>query len=368
MHIGLDARLTYYTGGGISQYIRQLASRLPGLDPENRYTVFHRRGQAETLSPDGTRADLFTPAHHPLERLTLSMELGLRGLDLLHSPDFIPPYYGGRRSLITVHDLTFIHYPEFLTPGSRRYYKSQIHSAVRRADHISADSYFTRDDLIRLLDVPSEKITVIHLACNADFRRMPEEQVGPVLARLGLAPGYILFVGTFEPRKNIPGLLRAYTRLRKIWQGAPPLVLAGRRGWLFEPVRALIDEPGLERHVRLLEELSGADLPALYNGASAFILPSHYEGFGIPLLEAMACGIPSLVANRASLPELAGEAALLLDPDDPDQMADQLHRALTDEALQQALRSRGLERVKQFGWEETAQKTVGLYKKVMEAR
>ncbi len=365
MHIGLDARLTYYTGGGISRYIRQLATRLPELDGENRYTIFHRRGHEETFSRPGSRAELWTPAHHRLEALTLSLELAPRRLDLLHSPDFIPPLYGARRQVITVHDLTFLLYPQFLTAESRRYYNRQIAWAVRRADHISADSAATRDDLIRLLGAPAEKISVIHLACDPDFRPLPPEQVTPVLNRLGLRPGYILFVGTFEPRKNIPGLLRACALLRAKTPDAPLLVLAGRRGWLFDSTLALIEELGLAAHVRLLEKIPGADLPALYNGAAAFVLPSHYEGFGIPLLEAMACGLPALIADRASLPELAGEAALRLEPDDPQQMAGQLYRALSDSALRQNLRQRGLERVRQFSWEKAARETAALYRRVL---
>ncbi len=366
MHIGLDARLTYYTGGGISRYIRQLASRLPALDPANRYTIFQRGGHAETLSPTGTRADLLTPAHHRLERLFLGVELAPRRLDLLHSPDFIPPMFGVRRRVITVHDLTFLLYPDFLTAESRRYYNAQIKGAVSRADHISADSAATRDDLIRHLDVRPEKITVIHLACGPEFRPLHEQQVSPVLERWALPRGYILFVGTFEPRKNVPGLLEAYARFRQRRPDAPPLTLAGRQGWLFESALTRIQELGLDDHVRLLMELPEADLPAVYNGAGLFVLPSHYEGFGVTLLEAMACGVPALAAGRASLPEIAGGAAVLVNPDDSEEMAEQLERVLTDTVLRQSLRERGLERASQFSWERCATQTATLYREVLE--
>jgi glycosyltransferase involved in cell wall biosynthesis len=175
----------------------------------------------------------------------------------------------------------------------------------------------------------------------------------------------LLFVGTFEPRKNVPGLLRAYAALRGRWPEAPDLVLAGRQGWLFDSVVGLIRELNLGRSVRFLAEVAETDLPALYRQAGAFALLSHYEGFGFTLLEAMGCGAPAVVANRASLPEIAGEAAILVEPDDADLAASALHRAMTDAAVRAQLRQRGLDRARQFTWERTAQATLDLYNRVL---
>lgn len=365
--IGLDVRLTYYTGGGIARYIRHLAADLPAADPEQDYTHFYRRGHRETFSTSARRVDCWTPAHHRLERVTLAIELAPHRLDLMHSPDFIPPAWGGRRCLITVHDLTFVRYPEFLTRDSRRYYNDQIAWAVRRADAIAADSQATQNDLVDLLGVPPDKVTVIHLGVEAAFApETPEGAVGP--AESGLSPGYLLFVGTFEPRKNVPGLLRAYARLREARPDAPPLVLAGRRGWLFDSVAGLIHDLHLEGCVRFLTEVPEGNLPALYRAASAFVLPSHYEGFGFTLLEAMASGTPSVIADRASLPEIAGEAALRVDPGDVDAIAHALEHVLEDSALRADLSAKGLARARQFTWQRTTTATLALYRSLLAGR
>lgn len=361
MKVGLDTRLTYYTQGGIARYIRALATHLPALDSGRTHVHFYRRGHAENFSPLARRQECWTPAHHVLEGFTLSAEIAPLRLDLLHSPDFIPPRWGYRRAVITVHDLAFWRYPQFLTAESRRYYNGQIEWAVRRAQAISADSHATKGDLVNLLDAPPEKVTVIHLGHDPHFRVLPDEMVTPVLARLGLAPGHILCVGTFEPRKNIPALVRAYAQLRD----APPLVLVGNKGWRFAETMKLIRELGLETRVHFFENLPAADLPAVYNGAGVFALPSHYEGFGFPVLEAMGCGAPCVIADRASLPEIAGDAALAVDPDDADALADALARALTDSVLRDSLRQKGLERVKLFTWEKTARETLALYNRVL---
>ncbi len=364
--LGLDARLTYYSAGGIAKYIRNLAAALPALAPERAHVHFYRRKQAETFSPAARRVDCWTPAHHRLERWALAAEILPHGLDLLHSPDFIPPAAGYRRSVITVHDLTFLRYPEFLTVEARRYYNSQIGWAVRRAAAIAADSQATKVDLMELLGVPGDKVTVIPLGLDPEFRPdAPEGADVATLGRLGLARGYVLFVGTFEPRKNVKGLLRAFAQWRSEVPEAPPLVLVGRAGWLFDETLAEITRLGLEAHVRRLEELPAADLPAVYRGAGVLVLPSHYEGFGFPVLEAMGCGTPVICSNRASLPEIAGDAAVMVDPDDERALADALGRVLGDTTLRAELAARGLVRAQLYTWERTARETLALYERVL---
>jgi glycosyltransferase involved in cell wall biosynthesis len=297
--------------------------------------------------------------------LALSAEVWPYRLDLLHSPDFIPPAGGYGRSVITVHDLTFLRYPEFLTVDSRRYYNDQVRWAVGRATAISSDSFATRDDLVNLLDVPPNKITVIHLGLELNYTATRTADDGPALQRLGLEPGYILFVGTFEPRKNVNGLLAAYALLRQRVADAPRLVLVGRHGWLFEDSLRRLRDLALEPHVTLLTELAETDLPAIYRGAGLFVLLSHYEGFGFTVLEAMGCGVPAVIANRASLPEIAGEAALTVEPDDAEAAANALYRVLSDSALRQGLIERGLKQAARFSWENTARATLALYRSVL---
>jgi glycosyltransferase involved in cell wall biosynthesis len=365
MRFGLDLRLTYYTRGGIARYARRLAEHLPALATRHTYLHFYRRGHDETYSAAARRIACRTPAHHRLETAALSIELLPHRLDLFHSPDFIPPRFGARRFVITVHDLAFLRYPDFLTAESRRYYNGQIAYAVRHAHAISADSRATQADLINLLDVPPEKITVIPLGLDAAFHPRPEAEFAATLARFNLPRGYMLFVGTFEPRKNVPALLRAFAQLRADWPEAPPLVLVGNTGWLFEDAMRLAHELRLDAHLRRLENVSEADLPALYCAAGVCVLPSHYEGFGFPVLEAMGCGTPVVYANTSSLPELAGEAGLPIEPDDVNALADALHRALTDSALRADLIRRGLDQAKTFTWENTARATLALYERVL---
>jgi len=365
MRIGLDARVTYYTRGGISAYARNLAAALPALDAPDDYIIFHARKARESLlQPEPTnarRADCWTPAHHRFERVAFGLELLPHRLDLLHSPDFIPPF-GTFKSIITVHDLTFLLYPQFLTADSRRYYNDQIRFAVRRADAILADSDATQADIIALLGVPPRKITTVHLAPDANFHPLPVDQVDAVLNRLNLPKNYLLFVGTLEPRKNIPGLIRAYTLLPP---DAPPLVIAGNKGWLFDDVHKIVRDRNLTSRVILLQDFSTADLPALYQGASVLILPSHYEGFGLPVLEAFACGAPVVISDRASLPEIAGDAAALCDPDDPASIAHAIGRVLDDSDFRKTLIARGRERVKDFSWEKCAKETLAVYQKTL---
>lgn len=360
MRLALDARLTYYARGGISDYIRHIAAELPALDPSNEYLILHSRKarQALAMPANARRLDCWTPSHHGFERAALAVELWPQRLDLLHSPDFIPPLGGHWRSIITIHDLTFLRYPGFLTSDSRRYYDGQIHAAVRRADAILADSSATRDDIVTLLGVPPELITVVHLAPDPAFTPVTSELVTTMRARHNLPREYILFVGTFEPRKNLDGLLTAYATL----PDAPPLVLAGRRGWLFDETQSLILKLHLSGRVRLLEEFPSPDLPALYSGAAVFVLPSHYEGFGLPVLEAMACGAPVIISDRASLPEIAGDHALRVDPGDPAGIAQAIETVLADSSFRSSLIARGFDQVKKFSWRKTAQETLAVYR------
>lgn len=363
MRTGIDARLLHYQAGGISQYTRQLVNALARLDADNAYAILQMRQHDEEITPalNFQRAPCWTPAHHPLERWSLSLEVALLGLDILHTTDFIPPAAGYRRGIITVHDLNFLYFPELLTPESRRYYADQIAWAVRRADRIIAVSEATRRDLIERLHVPERRIAVIYEAAAPAFKPLPPADVAAVLARYALAPGYLLFVGTLEPRKNLPVVLAAYARLRERRADAPPFVLAGRKGWLFQEIFATVARLDLARDVRFLDRPRREDFPALYGGAGALVLASRYEGFGLPVLEAMQCGTPVVASNRAALPEIIGDAGLLIDPDEPESIAAALERILYEDALRDDLRERGLARASRFSWTRTARETLNQY-------
>jgi glycosyltransferase involved in cell wall biosynthesis len=365
MQIGIDSRLPFYQLGGISQYILHLIPALAELDQENLYVIFHSRRDERCYLPAAQnfrRLNLWTPCHHRWERWALSMELIPHKLDLWHSPDFIPPGFGLKRRIITVHDLNFIYYPQFLTAESRRYYAGQIEWAVQTADHIVADSHATRHDLIERLQVPADKVTTIHLAANPIFEQTyPDDVVDKTLRQLNLPRGFILFVGTLEPRKNLPGLIKAYHQLRSETAVDVPLILVGGRGWIYDEVFATIEDLGLGLDVRHLSGIFDEQLAHLYTAAGMLVTPSFYEGFGLPALEAMHCGCPVIVSNRGSLPEVAGDAGILLDPDDINGWVGAMAQVLTDNSLRQKMVRRGRIQAQQFTWRKAAAETLRLY-------
>jgi glycosyltransferase involved in cell wall biosynthesis len=374
MRIGFDARLVYYQQAGIGQYIIHLVRGLAGLlkpgqqgqeeHPDELWVFRSRKAGPLALPIWVHQPKLWTPSHHRFESQALKAELSFRRLDLLHSPDFIPPFGGRFRSIITIHDLNFIHYPQFLTRDSARYY-GQIDRAVKRADHIVTDSDWTRHDVIDHLGVRAERVTTVHLAPGPVFRLITDRhEVQRAARRHGLPQDFLIFVGTLEPRKNVPTLLKAF---RQLWERglSVHLAIVGRKGWLYEKIFCTLTELGLADSVHFLEHVSDEDLARLYNAARCLVLPSYYEGFGLPPLEAMACGTPVVVSNRSSLPEVVGDAGLLIDPDRPEELSEALARLLEDSALSKSLRQRGLERASEFSWDRAAQETFAVYDKVL---
>jgi glycosyltransferase involved in cell wall biosynthesis len=359
--IGIDARLTYYRVGGISTYIRRFVQALETLDTHNRYTIFHSRKTSESLVTRFKHATLWTPSHHRLERLALSAELLPHRLDIFHSPDFIPPRWGAKKYIITVHDLTFMHYPQYITSDSKRYYNDQIKIATQQATHIFSDSESTKQDMMSLLNVPSEKITVHRLGVDERFTVLDRDYIHPMLEGLGLPFGYILHVGTWEPRKNLIGLLRAYQALLKIYKDAPPIVLVGKEGWLFKELKQEIDTLKLDKHLIWKNNITDEQLPFVYNGAITCITTSFYEGFGLPALEGMACGIVPIVSNRSSLPEISGEVGLLINPDDILSITQALHHLLTNSQWREKESQKAIERAKLFRWDECAKTILNVY-------
>jgi glycosyltransferase involved in cell wall biosynthesis len=260
--------------------------------------------------------------------------------------------------------LTFLHYPQHITAEGHRYYTDQIEAATLQADHILVDSHSTRKDLIDILNVPADKITVHMLGVDESFKPLPSESLENVRQQLGLPRDYLLFVGTFEPRKNIAGLLQAYRGLLSQMPDAPSLVLVGRRGWLFDETMAHIQEMQLDKHIIWCDNIDDRALPALYNMAHVLITPSFYEGFGLPALEAMACGTVPIVSNRSSLPEVVGDVGLLIDPDDPATITEAIHHALTDSSWRATMSQAGIVRAKTFTWENTARIALETYRAV----
>ena len=365
MHIGIDARLVYYTQAGIGEYTLRLTQTLAAMYGDDRFTLLQdRRDERALVSAANVQlARTRVPSHHRVEQLLLPWVADHLQVDVFHSPDFIPPLRARVPSVITIHDLAFLIYPHFVTREGARYY-GQIDRAVRRADQIIAVSESTRRDLIHMLGAPEEKITVIHEAADPQFQ--PEDRAAAlhhVKTQFNLPDDFILFVSTIEPRKNVGGLLRAYRRLRDDYKLKPALALVGAQGWLSDDVYKLVDTLNLKSACFFLGRVSNRDLLHLYNAARCLVHPAFYEGFGLTPLEAMACGTPVIVSNVSSLPEVIGDAALLVDPQHDEEITVALWRVLTDEALQKSLRAKGLLRAAQFSWRRAAEQTMAVYRK-----
>jgi len=362
MRIAIDARLTGYIQGGTSQYTQRLVQALASLRSGDDLILLEGRRPAPSLSwpPGVRRLRLLTPPHHRREQLTLPLELLRIPMDLLHSPDFIPPFRRRCRSVITVHDLAFLRFPHLLTSESAGFY-GQVGRAVESADQVIAVSEATRQDLLELLDADPAKITVVHEAAGPGFRPLEPAEVERHRARLQLPDRFILFVGTLEPRKNLTVLLKAFARGWK--EHRVPLVVVGRRGWLYQEVFETRDALGLGDEVRFVGAVPAEQLVYYYNCAICLILPSLYEGFGLPALEAMACGTPVVVSNVSSLPEVVGDAGLLVDPRDAESLAGAMATLLSDEVLRNRLSQRGIQRAATFSWEKAAQETLAVYRK-----
>ncbi len=383
MQIGFDARLVAYREGGIARYARSLLHALVAVDRANSYTILVARPGEPILdsaaSERVTHRALLTPPHHRLERAALRVELAPCRFDLFHSPDFIPPRLRrGTRTVITVHDLAFLRDPDLLDRQSRRYY-GQIHDAVRHADAIIAPSDCTRRDLLDLTDAPREKVFVIPEAADGRYRPLDRAErmaalrsttrtkLTPDMIRLvsGEFGPFILFVGTIEPRKNLLMLLRAYERYReRAGRRAATLVLAGAPGWQAEAEMARIEELRRAGKIVWFNRPNDEQLLLLYNAASLLTIPSHYEGFGLTAIEGMACGTPVLAADRASLPEVVGEAGILLPSDDEEAWAIAIGEVMEDRDRRERLIAAGLRRAAGFSWARAAGETLAVYRQV----
>jgi glycosyltransferase involved in cell wall biosynthesis len=365
--IALDARLVGYAAG-IARYATLLAEALTAEQAPEQYVVVRGR-RARGAHVGGPRAiqwRVLTPPHHPLERWTLPLELIARAPrpSLLHSLDHVAPAWGPWRSVVTLHDLAFLLQPATHTPASRAYYAAAGESA-RRAQRVIAVSQRTASDAVRLLGLDPARVRVVHEAAAPVFAPRRPEQLRRLAERfhLDLDRPYILFVGTLEPRKNVPLLLEAFGYLRKHVDAH--LLLVGARGWLDEPIFQAHARSGVGDAARFLGTLAEDDLAVLYSHAGVFVLPSVYEGFGLPVLEAMACGAPVVCSNAGPLPEVAGDAAVLLPPDDATLWASAMEEVLTDRFRAANLRQKGFARARRFSWARAAHATRDVYREAL---
>lgn len=301
-------------------------------------------------------------------RVPLPVEWVIGPVDVFHSPDFtLPPTQRRTRTIVTVHDLSFLRLPHCFEPALLDYLKTNVPPSVRRADCVLADSENTRRDAIELLDLPPERVRTIY--CGVEPRFCPiddTEQLERVRARYHLPARFVLSLGTIQPRKNYGALIRAFANLatQDLVARDLSLVIVGGKGWLYQDVFQAVSDLGLQDRVLLPGFVDDVDLPALYNLAEYFVFPSLYEGFGLPPLEAMACATPVIVADNSSLPEVVGDAGLLVDAGDVDAIGGAMQRLAGDTALRHTLVERGLRQARQFTWEKAAQALLETYEEV----
>ena len=374
--IGIDYTPAYEQSAGIGRYVRELVNALATVDSDNIYRLFIAGAQEESLpvSPAQnfswrySRASARNMARlwHRL-RLPIPVELWTGKQQLFHATDFVlPPTLSTTRTLLTVHDLSFVHLPDATDRRLKQYLDAVVPRSVRRADHVLADSLATKTDLITIYGTPEEKITVLYSGVGNWFQPINDlARQTTVRAKYGLADWPFFFsVGTVQPRKNYIRLCRALARLPERFTDFH-LVIAGGKGWLDSPIYQAIADLGLEDRVHFIGFASDDDLPVLMSMAEAVPFVSLYEGFGLPVLEAMACGTPVVTSRLSSLPEVAGDAALLVDPTDVEAISNALLELCENGTLRAEMIRMGHAQAARFTWDHAARQLVDVYRGIL---
>jgi glycosyltransferase involved in cell wall biosynthesis len=386
MRIALDYTTGIYPGAGVARNTRSLVRALASIDDRNEYRLFYAARGLPKPTPETAQAARLFRAHRNFRpvalpvsvrqmfavwqrlRLPVPVDLFTGRCDVVHSPDFVSPPHRAGADVITVHDLSFLVVPECAEPKLAAFLGKTVPRAVERADAIVAVSNQTKHDLVRLLRVPEDKVTVAYNGVDARFRPMRGEEHAStreaLRRKMGLPGRFVLHVGTLEPRKNLDRLVQAYAKVAGGRDIA--LVLAGRKGWLYEPILRAAEEAN--RHdgaqVMFVDYVYDDDLPLLYNMAEVFAYPSVYEGFGLPAAEAMACGTPTLVSHDGALAEVVGEAAVKVDAQSVESIAEGLARLLDDPDLRARLAAAGPGQVAPFTWDAAARQVLGVYERL----
>jgi glycosyltransferase involved in cell wall biosynthesis len=374
LRIAIDAHSVGNKLGGNESYATNLIEALAEIDNVNQYKIFVTTREARDRFSDRwpnfqVRATL---PHTPFIRipLTLSAELRRNRVDVLHV-QFTAPPFSPCPVVVSIHDLSFEHLPQTFKRRSRMQLRMTVRRSARNAAQIIALSEHARMDLINTYHLIPEKVNVVPLAAPAAFAPVRDDnELQRVRQTYGIDGDYILSVGSIQPRKNLRRLIEAYSVLRHAQPECklPQLVLVGKNAWLYDETLRALKYTDVGASILLTGYVPESDLPALYSGALCFIYPSYYEGFGLPPLEAMKCGAPVIVGNRTSLPEVVGDAALMIDPFDVNAIAGAIQKMITDSEFRSELRVKGLERAKEFDWKETARQTLAVYRKAFELK
>ncbi|MCX7968751.1 MAG: glycosyltransferase family 4 protein [Armatimonadetes bacterium] len=365
MRIGIDARVLFGPHTGDRTYLLNLLRQFAQMDLTHEFVLFSDRwGNLPFDLPPNFRPVLLPKISSRLyTALLLPRACSAYRVDLLHV-QYIAPLFASCPIVTTVHDVHWRRFPETFPIKDRLLMEIFLPLTFRKASAVITDSKASRDDLMRFFRVPPSKLRVIYLAAEEQFFvRLSKSQQQVVLNRYGLTEGYLLFVGVIQPRKNLERLLHAFALLRPKVE-CQPLVIVGKIGWKTQRLLHLVNELGLKDCVKFTGYVPDEDLPAIYQGAKVFAYPALWEGFGLPVLEAMASGVPVLTSATSSLIEIAENAALLVDPLSVRGIFEGLHQLLVDEKLREELRQKGCERAQQFSWLKTAQETLQVYEQV----
>jgi glycosyltransferase involved in cell wall biosynthesis len=369
VQIALNAQLLSfaesYRSGGISRVIYHLLAELSRDTRGHSFDVFvpmpppangrawdrlrfHASG-GQTVRP---------PLRIAWEQAVLPRQLAALKPDLLHGLAYALPVGWSGPSVVTVYDLSFLRFPRTFKAANRIYLAATTRATARRARRILTISEHARRDIVRLLGVPEQRVDVTYPAAEERFRLLPSAEIQAFRLARGLPEAFVFSVGTLEPRKNLIGLLHAYARLKA---PRPPLYVAGGSGWRFSPIFDTVQRLGLLDDVHFLGFVPEDELPLWYNAARLFVFPSVYEGFGLPVLEAMSCGTPVITSSAASLPEVAGQAAVLVEPQDTERLADEMERVFDDPQMRTELRAAGRIQASRFSWRTMTDQTVASY-------
>ncbi len=371
MRIAIDARKLH--DFGIGTYVRNLLHQLGRIDPDTEYVVLCQPEDREIIAKFGGNVRPIVEPARPYsvaEQFRVPLALRREKVDLFHATHYVLPPLTRRRAIVTIHDCIHLMFPQYLPNRlAHGYAKAFFWSATQQAERILTVSEASKRDILRLCDVPPERVAVIYNAIDERFRVTPnEEQVALVRERYQLDDDFVLYVGNIKPHKNVERLIDAFAQVRQAGLDHLKLLVIGDAITRYATLRRAVHRGKLHKHVRFLGFVPTETLAILYRLASVFVFPSLYEGFGLPPLEAMACGTPVVTSNISSLPEIAGDAAILIDPHDSTSIANGIAQAITDTALREKLRARGLERAQMYSWERSVTRVREIYDEVLRTR
>ena len=367
IRIAIDSGLKATAQDGIGNYFRNLVLALGDITSDLDLVIHPDSFWSKRLSwpPFGLRKLLYLGWNN----LVLPRLIRQQDVDILHGINMVVPFASLQScaTAITIYDLTYLRFPQTLPVHFRLYYRWLIPFMVRRADHILAISEFTKSELVTLLNIPENKITVTYLASKISDHSLSHNEALRLLSGLGIERNFILAVGTIEPRKNLVRLVQAFSKIVRQHQVDVDLVIVGTRGWLSTSIVSALSESEAAARIKFLGYVSDETLAALYQMATFFIYPSIYEGFGLPIIEAMSLGTPVITSNCSAMPEVAGESALLIDPFDVESIYAAMIRLIRDHDLRKDLGAKGREQAHSFSWRSTAQHTAAIYRKLVAA-